>query len=146
MWQDRILDQLLSSLTLERLHDTELKTPADQDAFTTAELIERLTKTVFAELDSLDKEAEYTNRKPAISSLRRNLQRTYLQSLSQLALGNTRAPQDCQTIAYAQLRQLQKPLNKALAMPNLDDYTRAHVMESRARINKTLAAMMLTSP
>ena len=25
MWQDRILQQLLSPLTLERLHDTELK-------------------------------------------------------------------------------------------------------------------------
>ena len=36
MWQARILSQLLSPLTLERLHDSELKVPADQDAFTTA--------------------------------------------------------------------------------------------------------------
>ena len=67
---------LLSSLTLTRLHDSELKVPADQDAFTTAELLERLTKTIFAETDKL--EGEFTNRKPAISSLRRNLQRSYL--------------------------------------------------------------------
>ena len=49
MWQDRILSKLLSSLTLARLHDTELKVPADQDALTDAELIERLTKAIFSE-------------------------------------------------------------------------------------------------
>ena len=41
MWQDRILDQLLSPLTLQRLYDSELRVPADQDAFTTAELMHR---------------------------------------------------------------------------------------------------------
>ncbi len=85
LWQSRILDQLLSSLTLERLHDTELKVPADQEAFTTAELIGRLTKMVYAELENLQA-GDYTNRKPAISSLRRNLQRDYLTRLSNLAL------------------------------------------------------------
>ena len=30
MWQDRILSKLLSSLTLSRMHDSELKMPADQ--------------------------------------------------------------------------------------------------------------------
>ena len=91
MWQDRILSQLLSSLTLTRLHDSELKVAADADALTTAELIERLTKAVFSEVDTV-KEGEFTNRKPAISSLRRNLQRAYLQRLSQLALGKRRRP------------------------------------------------------
>ena len=38
LWQDRILSKLLSSLTLARLHDSELKTPTDTDALTTAEL------------------------------------------------------------------------------------------------------------
>ena len=89
MWQDRILQQLLSPLTLDRLHDTELKVPADQDALTTAELLDRLTKAIFAEVDKMP-EGEYTNRKPAISSLRRNLQRDYLKRLSELAMGRTR--------------------------------------------------------
>ncbi len=91
LWQSRILDQLMSSLTLERLHDTELKVPADQEAFTTAELINRLTKMVYSELDTLQG-GEYTNRKPAISSLRRNLQRDFLMRLSNLALGNSLRP------------------------------------------------------
>ncbi len=55
---------MLSPLTLERLHDSELRVPADQDALTTAELLERLTKAVFAETDNLAP-GEYTNRKPA---------------------------------------------------------------------------------
>ena len=88
MWQDRILSKLLSPLTLTRLHDSELKTAADADALTTAELLERLTKAVYSEVDTT-KEGEFTNRKPAISSLRRNLQRAYLRRMSQLALGET---------------------------------------------------------
>src|SRR6185436_8638921 len=72
-WQTQVLDQLLAASTLERIHDTEAKAPADVDVLTTAELIERLTKSIFAELETI-KEGEYTNRKPAVSSLRRNLQ------------------------------------------------------------------------
>ena len=50
-WQDRILAQLLSPLTLKRMHDAELKAAADADALTTAELIERLTKAIFSEVE-----------------------------------------------------------------------------------------------
>ncbi len=91
MWQDRILAQILSPLTLERLHDTELQLPPDQDALTTPELLHRLTSAIFSEVDKMP-EADYTNRKPAISSLRRNLQRSYLKRLSNLAMGDSGAP------------------------------------------------------
>src|SRR4029079_9152068 len=70
MWQDRILARLLSSLTLARLHDSELKVATDADALTTAELIERLTKAVYSEVDTV-KEGDFTNRKPATSCARR---------------------------------------------------------------------------
>jgi hypothetical protein len=141
MWQDRILSQLLSSLTLERLHDSELRVPADQDALTTAEVIERLTKAIFAETETLQA-GEFTNRKPAVSSLRRNLQRNYLKRLSQLALGESGAPQDCQTIAYYQLGQLGGRMETLLKKGEvkLDSYSRAHFEESTARIHKVLDA------
>ncbi|MEX2185729.1 MAG: zinc-dependent metalloprotease [Pirellulales bacterium] len=142
MWQERSLARLLSPLTLERLHDSELKVPADQDAFTTAELIQRLTKAVFSETDELQK-GEFTNRKPAISSMRRNLQRSYLQRLTALALGNSSAPQDCQTIAYSELGSLAKRIDVVLTgRPELklDAYTRAHLEETAARIRKVLDA------
>lgn len=147
MWQDRILAQLLSPLTLERLHDTELQVPADQDAVTTPEVFDRLTGAIFSDLDNMP-DAEYTNRKPAISSLRRNLQRSYLKRLSLLAMGKTRAPQDCQTLAFAQLGDLEGRINKLLeGDAKLDAYSRAHLQESASRIHRVLDARFeLTSP
>ena len=147
MWQDRILQQLMSSLTLERLHDSELKVPADQDAFTTAELIERLTKAIFSETEKIEGE-NFTNRKPAISSLRRNLQRQYLQRLSYLAMGLTGAPEDCETVAYSQLVGLQGKIDSVLkGNAKLDTYSRAHLEETSSRIQKVVEARLsLPSP
>ncbi len=150
MWQDQVLSQLLSPVTLERLHDAELRTHPDQDVLTAAELLERLTKGIFSEVDNT-KEGEYTNRKPAISSIRRNLQRTYLKSLASLAMGNSSAPEDCQTVAYDQLAQLNQRMtallgNQAVAS-KLDTYSRAHLQESSDRIKKVLEARLsLTGP
>ena len=146
MWQDRVLSQLLSYNNLDRLHDTELKIPADQDAFTTAELIERLTAAIFSEVSTV-KKGDYTNRKPAISSLRRNLQRTYLKNLSNVALGNGFVPQDAQTVAYYELGDLQAKIIKMMKNKNLglDTYTKAHLKETSERINKVLKADLTIS-
>lgn len=142
MWQDRILQQLLSPLTLDRLHDTELQLPADQDALTTPELLGRLTKAIFAETDKMP-EGDYTNRKPAISSLRRNLQRSYLKRLSHVAMGDSGAPEDCQTVAYAELSALEGRLNSVLkSNAKLDPYSRAHLEESASRIHKVIDARL----
>ena len=146
MWQDRIVSKLLSPLTLSRLHDSEIKTTADVDALTTAELLERLTKAVYSEVDST-KEGEFTNRKPAISSLRRNLQRSYLRRMSQLALGETSAPEDCQTVAYAELGSLKTRIDSLVnGQVKLDSYTKAHLQETSARIAKVTDARMFVSP
>jgi hypothetical protein len=149
-WQDRILAQLLSSVTLKRMHDAELRAPADADVLTTAELIQRLTKAVFNEVENT-KEGDYSPRKPAISSIRRNLQRSYLKQLSGLALGPSAAPQDCQTVAYAELANLQQRIKALLdnqpVASKLDTYSRAHLQESAARIAKVLEARIeLPSP
>jgi len=145
-WQERILGQLLSPVTLERMHDAELKVSPDVDTLTTAELIERLTKAVFAEVDGM-KQGEYTNRKPAINSLRRNLQRSYLSAISSLAMGNSSAPNDCQTIAYAELGALDGRIKGLLGNGNvkLDSYSRAHLQETSNRIQKVLDARLTLS-
>ena len=146
MWQDRIMSRLLSPLTLSRLYDSELKVAADTDALTTAELLQRLTKAVYSEVDTV-KSGEFTNRKPAISSLRRNLQRAYLRRMSQLALGQTAAPADCQTVAFAELARLKTRIDMQLAgEAKLDSYTRAHLEETSARIAKVVDARMLVAP
>ncbi len=146
-WQDRVLSQLLSPLTLSRLLDAELTIPADKDAFTAAEMFERLTAAIFHEADGL-KDGKYTNRKPAISPLRRSLQRHYLERLSNLAMGNWTAPEDAQTLAYSELTSVESRLNQVLTgKAQLDAYTRAHLKESVARIRKVLdARLQLKSP
>lgn len=144
-WQDTILSRLLGSLNLERMHDAELRVPADEDAFTTAELIERLTKVIYSELDSIE-EGDFTNRQPAISSFRRNLQRSYLKRLTSLALGNLSAPEDCQTIAAAELEDLKSRIDDMLDKKvKLDSYSRAHLSETSRRIEKVLDADIILS-
>ena len=147
-WQDRVISQLLSPTTLDRLHDGEMRAAPDVDVLTTAELIERLTKSIFSEVETI-KEGDYTARKPAISSLRRNLQRSYLKRLSQMAMGNSGAPQDCQTIAYDQLSRLSQRMNALLqngaVAAKLDPYSRAHLQESKDRIQKALEAKLSLS-
>jgi hypothetical protein len=141
MWQEQILEQLLSPVTLERIHDTEMKVPADQDALTSAELLDRLSKAIFAELRSTPEAGNFTERKPAISSLRRNLQRSYFKTVANIALGRTGAPQDCQTVAYAQLAGLKEEIDKLLASKaKLDAYTSAHLKETSSRIDRVLKA------
>ena len=146
MWQERILTQLLSPLTLTRLLDNELKVAADQDAFTAAELLERLTAAIMTEIDGLEP-AEFSNRKPAIPSLRRAVQRAYLDRLSQIALGNAGAPADCEAVASLQLRDLHTKLDALLARDDLalDTYSRAHLEDVRGQIDRVLEADLTTT-
>jgi hypothetical protein len=148
MWQSRVLGRLLNPLTLDRIRDSELKVPADQDAFTTAELLDRLTKSIMAEVDQTAP-GEYTVRKPAVGSLRRGLQRQYVSRLSALANAPGGVTPDAQAIAAAQLRALDGKIGTLLAKNDvkLDDYSRAHLGEMQARIRKVLdASVELTNP
>ena len=143
MWQDRVLGRLLDPSLLARIRDSELKVPADQDAFTTAELLDRLTKSVLSEIDSVGP-GDYTVRKPAIPSFRRSLQRSYLSRLGALAMGSSPASSDAQAIAASQLRSLDVKLTALLAKADLklDDYSKAHVAEMQSRIRKVLDARL----
>jgi hypothetical protein len=147
-WQGRVLGRLLNPITLDRIRDSEVKVPADQDAFTTAELLDRLTKSIMAEVEALGP-GEYTVRKPAIGSLRRGLQRLYVTRLSSLAMNPAVSSPDAQAIAAAQLRGLETKIGTLLAKNDvkLDDYSRAHLGEMRERIRKVLdASLQLPSP
>ncbi|MEN6451201.1 MAG: zinc-dependent metalloprotease [Thermoguttaceae bacterium] len=140
--QDQVLDKVLSPTTLARLLDSEEQVPADQDAFTAAELLERLTGAIFRETEKING-GKYTNRTPAISSLRRNLQQHYFQRLSNLAMGNSGVPADCETVAAAELKNLDSRIQGVLkSKAELDGYTKAHLTELSARIHKVLDARL----
>ena len=157
---------MFSTTTLNRIHDAELKLPANADCFTTAELIERVTKAIFSEVDTI-KEGDFNNRKPAIGSLRRNLQRSYLRRISNIAMDRSapvdretfeayanqrlsvpRIPDDCQTVAFAELESLKARIDQLLkSNVKFDSYSRAHLQESSSRIQKVLdARLALASP
>jgi hypothetical protein len=74
------------------------------------------------------------------------LQRSYLRTLSNVAMGRSGAPQDCQTIAYAKLGALRDDIEKLLASKvKLDAYSSAHLRESSARIAKVMEAQLSLS-
>ncbi len=142
MWQSRILDQLLSATTLTRIHDTERAVAPGEACVTAAELIEALTNEIYSEALEPDfKDETFSTREPGISSLRRNLQRTYMKNLARMAMGQTNVPDDCQTIAFSQLHRLEAAIRKVLDNnDNLDDYSRAHLEETAKRIQRVLDA------
>ena len=160
-WQEQILSKLLA-VTLSRLADNELKTPADQDAFKMSELFSGLSGSIFQELDSL-KDDKFTDRKPAIGSLRRYFAGSILLDAADLALGGTggegggivislggRAPRArakrpnsarasppraLQEIAY-RIAKFDKKVGDGNV--EIDPYTRLHLTELSARIKKVL--------
>jgi hypothetical protein len=140
MFQDRILDQILSSLTLQRVADNELKTAADADALTTAELIENLSSSIFSEVAEPGKK-KFSNRKPAITSLRRNLQRSMIGRLSKLALSSDPVTADAAAIAASQLRAVKAKADVYLKeSANIDTYTRTHLEDVVFRIDQVLSS------
>jgi hypothetical protein len=141
--QENVLGRVLSPAVLTRMLDSELKTPADQDAFTAAELLESLTASIFRETEKLET-GKFTNRSPAISSLRRNLQQQYFEHLAELAMGNAGAPADCQTVAATELQGLRTRLTRALnGKAELDTYTRSHLKDLHSRAVKVLDARVI---
>jgi hypothetical protein len=140
--QQHVLSHLLSTLTLSRLIDNELKVPANEDAFTAAEMLEKLTAAIFSETQKLQS-GDYTARKPAINTLRRNLQRRYVEILADIAMGNAPAPEDCQSVAVAELEALEARIKQVQAgKAQLDTYTRAHLSELVGLIRKVLDARL----
>ena len=154
MWQQRILQQLLSPRTLSRLADSELKVEAADEALTVAELFTRLTEATFSEVDSL-KKGDFSDRKPAISSLRRNLQRTVLQEMGQLALDlpqQRNPPPDARPLARFVLKRLADRIAVFLALADaegsalvLDHASRAHLEDVTTRIGAIVDPDLVTS-
>lgn len=154
--QENVLNQVLAPPTLARLVDSELKVPPKQDAFTAAELLQGLTAAIFSETEKLQ-EGQFTDRAPAINTLRRELQRRYFQRLAQLAMDQVEmpagprrgspvklsVPADCQAVAASELQALEGRIKKVLAGPaKLDTYTRSHLTDLAARIHKVLDARL----
>lgn len=83
--QSSVLTRFLNPATLTHVYDNELRVPADQDYVTLPEVLETIRAGIFEEVDKWQDRPPFTSRKPFISSLRRNLQREYVDRLVDLS-------------------------------------------------------------
>ena len=138
--QASTLSQLMNPTVLRRVYDNEFRIPEDEDAVTLKEILDKVSNSIWTELDETPK-GKFTERKPAISSLRRNLQTEHMQRLFDLAAerrGGSTALKPIANLAAMQLNELQEKLEKASKNDKLDAYTRAHLMDANVRITKWL--------
>lgn len=144
--QASVLTAVLNPVTLERIYDNELRTPADQDALTLPEVFRTVHSAIWSELTNIDAGKQFTDRQPLISSLRRNLQREHIDRLMGIAadrLGTSPAAKPASDLASVQLSELRDSMEAALKATNLDAYTRAHLRENATRITKFLDSRYL---
>ena len=142
--QAAVLTMLMNPTRLERVYDNEFLTPAKEDMVTLPEVFTTVSDAVWRELKQ-SSDREYTARQPMISSLRRNLQREYLERLIDLSMaeawGNA-SRKAVSNLAINQLRKLSTQIGKVTqdGAESLDPYSQAHLAEAKLRIDKALDA------
>ncbi len=139
--QASVLTSLMNPTRLRRVFDNEITVPADQDALTLPELLDTVTASIWTEL-STNPDGTFTNRKPMISSFRRNLQNEHLMRLIDLSLqeGSNAGGRAIGDLATATLRDLASKTKSAAERNGVDGYTKAHLNEAHMRITKALDA------
>ncbi len=142
--QSTALTWLMNPTTLRRVYDNELRLPADQDALTLPELLATINSEVWSEIDA-DCPPDRNDRKPMISSFRRNLQREHMQRLIDLVVKSSQAnaaAKPISNLARMELRTLSKRLGESVEKcgDKMDAYTVAHLTESQERIDRALEA------
>jgi hypothetical protein len=128
--QGSVLRDLLSGDRLSRLKDIELKSKPE-NALTLPELFDTLQSGIWTEV------IKPKGKPMKIASLRRGLQRKYLDILSNMVLRKEYVPEDARTLAWYKLKQLDEKLKD---VNSDDEYTKAHILETRDRIEKILNA------
>ncbi|MEH2194444.1 MAG: zinc-dependent metalloprotease [Nostoc sp.] len=130
LMQGSVLRDLLSGDRLSRLKDIELKTKPE-NALTLPELFDTLQSGIWTEV------IKPKGKPMKITSLRRGLQRQYLDILTAMVLRKKNVPEDARTLAWYKLKQLDEKLK---GVNSEDEYTKAHLLETRDRIEKVLNA------
>jgi hypothetical protein len=132
-FQSSVLAQLLNPFRLSRIRDGETKFGI-ANVVTIPEMMGAVTRAVWSETMSPAPRA--------ISATRRDLQRAYLDQMTALVVKPAaRTPADARSVARMQLRDVNRRITASLAgAATLDAYTRAHLDESKARIDKALTA------
>jgi len=142
--QAAALTWLMNPTTLRRVYDNELRLPPETDTLTLPELLSTINSAVWSELGQECPEGR-SARMPMISSLRRNLQREHMQRLVDLILeepDSTAAYKPISNLARMELRELSGTITESLKKcgDKMDAYSKAHLVETKERIDSALAA------
>ncbi|MSR20842.1 MAG: DUF5117 domain-containing protein [Gemmatimonadetes bacterium] len=128
--QRELLDQITTSMVFARIRDAEMKF-GDAEVLTIPELLESLSDAIWSEARA----------GRSVPSMRRDLQRAHLDRMIALVTdAPSGTPADARSVARMTLEDLGNDLTAAMGSRDLDAYTRAHLNESRVRIERALAA------
>ncbi len=135
-----LMDRLFPG-TLTRIHNAEMKTTAD-DKFTVAEYLQSLQEACWGDSINASKvgKGAWTDSSPAISSVRRSLQREYLNLMEPLVRtrpGVVVSP-DLHAMLQNCLRQLNQRIVKVLDTGKLDFASESHLASCKSRIERIL--------
>jgi hypothetical protein len=144
--QGSLLGQIMHNGRLIRMIDNEVRMPGGTEAFTVAEMFGTLTDEIWTEIG-------LGGARPVnVDSYRRNLQRAYLDELVAKALDrvqgtrnsfNPSTPEDARSLARYEMERLSRRIGQIQGDTRLDRVTRAHLGESKARIDRALDASLV---
>jgi hypothetical protein len=128
--QRELLGQITTSSVFARIRDAEMKYGV-AEVLTIPELLETLADAIWTEVRT----------GTSVPSMRRDLQRAHLDRMIALVTDAPGGmPADARSVARMTLEDLENDLAAAMGSRDLDAYTRAHLNESRVRIERALAA------
>ena len=150
-----VLSRCFDPSVLARLLNQQLQSDPGSKPLTIAEMFQALTDAIWSTTPS--------SSDPALATMRRNLQRDYLDRLCRLVLGQPRspfgisypyavllggpgtAPADARSLARYHLQLIEGRIAKQLDNADLGDTTKAHLVECRERIKKVLDASYMAN-
>lgn len=140
--QASMLSGLMRPSQLGMVYDNEFRIPADEDAITVAEILGALVDHIYSDISDEGSDGEWSDRKPMISSMRRNLQSEMTDRLVGLATGRVRMFGPVGTLALHHVRHLRDRVGGVLEGGNsLDTYTQAHLEDMHERLSRALDAV-----
>jgi len=142
--QGSLLGQLLDPVVLSRVRDADLRAAPGEQTLGLPELFSSLTSAIWAEIAAGTSPRSVRPRN--VTSVRRDLQRLYLSALIQMTVSPAPGtPEDARALGRATLAGLGSDIDRALAAarPDMDAYTRAHLIDARERIARALDAQMI---
>jgi hypothetical protein len=138
--QNALLSGLMTPNLMARVREGESHST---EPFRLAEMFDKLTKSLWGEVGGTSAAGMKALEGP---STRRDLQRAYVDKLAALVVSPAPGtPDDARALARLQLTRIDQRITTAMAgKTTLGDYTRAHFLETRARIKRALEAQRET--